>query len=378
MKKSLMILSLVLASLSVVVAADMTFSIGGIESPVDGAYVGEKVLIEWENVFQDAMLKYNSGTCNVNEGFTLKGNIDSDGSYNWDLSYFDDGDYCIKIVVGDRTFYAINITKDTVAPVIEFIGTPYFGNTTLNVSIEASIVDNGTVREWTLDFGDGSDAVIGASASVDVSHNYTEEGSYVVTLIAVDNASNEAEKSVTVFISDEVSDFEIVVSAGEMNAFSIPLMPESSDIKDVLGKEIYSRAERIWSYQGGSWKYNVPTSSGWSTSSSRLGDIIPGYGYILFMDEDSVVRGKGSAPGVNTPTQGIEMVSGWNFVGVNGGNKTIARALSSVDLGDSYRWNEVRDSNWGFVSNYSSPVGIFAATRAYWVSVITEDGPIYL
>ena len=376
MRKSLVVLCFVLMSLSLVVANEMVVSIGGITSPLDVEYVGEEVLIEWENGnFVVAILKYNPGLCDQFGAVTLDENIDSTGEYLWDLSDLDDGDYCIKILDLEQTYYSVEVKKDTTAPVIEFSDTPYFGDTLTDVNIKVNVVDNGDIEEWTLDFGDDSDVVTGDVGLIEVSHGYAE-GSYVVTLTVVDEMGNKAEDSVSVFVSDEVFDFEIGVLADEMNVFSIPLVTDSSDIEDVLGEEVSSRAEKIWSYQQGAWKYNTPSGSGWSSATSRLQEIVPGYGYIIFMEEDSIIRGKGSDVVSKMPSQGIEMVPGWNLIGLRGLGKDIhaSEVLSSVNFGDSYSTDKVVFFNgdaWVDTEMMDSEVG-------YWVSVLSDDEIVYL
>jgi len=150
----------------------------------------------------------------------------------------------------------------------------------------------------------------------------------------------------------------------------IPLIPESTDIEDVLPEEVSDNAEKIWSYQQGKWKYNTPTTSGkWSTSSSRLQEIVPGYGYIIFMDDDSVVYGNGKELGAETPTNKITLTAGWNLIGLRGLKvKPVDRALSglkSVLSGNQY-WVRIINSD-GKNANKMKP------TEAYWIDMNGND-----
>jgi len=367
MKKSFIVLSLVLVGLALVSANGIIVSIGGIESPLNGAYVEDEVLISWVNGgFQDAMLKYNSGDCNVVEGFTLDSNVDSTDSYEWYLYGLEDGIYCIKIVLGDTTFYNLTVVKDTTAPVVEFIGAPYFGNTTDVISITFNISDVSDILMWRIDFGDGSAGEINYSDGVFVrNYNYDVEGIYTVTIVAEDEAENEIEVSTVVYISDEVFDWEIALLSEGMNMFSIPLMSEDSDIEEVLGEEISDRAEKVWSYQQGEWKYNVPSGSGWSSSSSRLQEIVPGYGYIIFMNEDSVLHGKGKAYGADVPPE-VVLSTGWNLIGHYGfKNLNISDALSSLDGSYNHVNSVFRVDNDGALNKVKK----LRAERAYWLNI---------
>ncbi len=361
--------------------------IGGITSPEDGTYLGDEVLIEWKNGdFQDAILKYNPGACGNTGTTTLANHIDPDGEYLWDLSDLEDGGYCIKIIDGTETYYSISVIKDTIKPIINFIEAPYFEETSEEVTIKFDISDENGIEEWELDFGDENS--IDGSEIIDVAYTYHDAGKYTITLTATDEAGNEATKTTFAVINGGEPDWVIPFFTG-MNLFSVPLIPEDSSIDKVLPEEVSDNAEKIWSYQEGEWKWNTPSSSGWdySTGTTKVTDIVPGYGYMLFMNDDAVTYGNRKELGAEQlPTGGIALGPGWNLIGHYGlAPKAVTTALASISFVDNYRWdsvltlNEDRDEYVEVANSVEvDDDDKMESTKAYWVSVITSDGPIYL
>ena len=376
---------LVMFSLMVVLGIGLVSAAVDFGMPAEGVIVNEDIDVSWENgTYATSNLMYHVGACDGTlPGTLILSGITADGSDTWDISGLDDGAHCLKIADGSDLHGNVSVIIDTTAPTIEFLDSYYYNATGDVVTVNFNITDAGGIALWVIDFGEGNETNGTTDGVLAEGNTYSAEGSYVVTLTVTDNAGNVAEVTVPVIISEAGQDWVIPLSDDGMNVFSIPLMPESTAIEDVLPEEISDKADKIWSYQGGSWKYNTPTSTAWSTSSARIQDIVPGYGYILFMDEDSVFYGKGKVLGAEIPTQEIELVPGWNFVGLFGLTSTASdEALSSVDLGDSYRWNQVLSFNgvsWSELAKYSdvAPANM-TFTDAYWVSVITNDGPIYL
>jgi len=391
----LLIMSVMVFSFGMVSANGIIVSIGGIVSPENGTYVENEVLIKWENGnFQDAMLKYNSGACNIIEGITLDDHVDSTDEYQWDLSELEDMTYCIKIINGETTYYGIEVIKDTTGPVIMFDDTPYFVLNGSEIIINATIDDENLVIDYTIDFGDDEEKFVNITDApsylLNELYTYDVSGIYTITITATDEAGNTATETEMVVVEEKDPEWTISLAVEGMNMFSIPLTSESTKIKDVLDKSISSKVnvkKGIWSYQQGKWKYNLPTSSGWSTTTSRLQKIVPGYGYIIFMDEDAMIYGSGKElEEEELPTEGIELSPGWNLIGHRGlNNKSVKEALSSINLGDSYRWDKVLTLNtekdgYEELDNYFSENSTkeMEFTKAYWISVITNDGPIYL
>ncbi len=358
--------------------------------PEEDGYASNEIIIDWNNPgsINGLFLQYKEGDCSGGTGWDNNLNEQFNGgetSHNWDTTSLDEGEYCLRLEASGYVYATSGVfTIDRTAPTIEFIDAPYFSQVDVEVMIEANVEDENEIEEWELDFGDGSDLEEGSLGTISEAHAYEEEDIYTVTLTAKDKAGNEASATTIVVVNGEEPDWIIPLFTGR-NLFSIPLMPVSINIGDVLPEDVSDNAEKIWAYQEGKWKYNTPTASAWSTTSGRLKKIVPGYGYFLFMNEDAVAYGDGRELGAELPTEEIELTPGWNLIGHRGlDDKDVDEALSSIDLGDNYRWdsvftlNEARDG-YEEVSKYpASPSEKMFATKGYWVSVITNDGPIYL
>jgi len=368
---------MVISSLSFVSAGDINITIymeGEIVSPEPG-YVNGTIEIEWSNPggTPGLYLQYASGNCNNPETWNdITGPIPtSQLSYSWDTKSIVDGSVCLRLQTDTMTYDAINLTIDNTAPTIEFIGAPYFNKTSETITIIANITDVSGIDEWELDFGDESSEE-GNTSDVTETHDYDEEGEYTVTLTATDNAGNIAEETALVVINDEEVDWIIPLYSDKMNLFSIPLMPENTGIKDVLPEEVSDNAEKIWSYQQGKWNYNTPTTSGWSTTTSRIQEIVPGYGYIIFMEDDSVVYGNGKELGAETPTGKVVLTAGWNLIGHRGTesklvNQTLS-GLKSVLSGFKY-WSSIINSDGEELDDGDD----MEPTKAYWIDMNSND-----
>lgn len=345
-------------------------------APLDGDYIGNSVLVSWENgTYATSNLMYHEGVCDGSlPGEFIEMNIDAEDETNWDVSEFDDGFYCLKIADGTTLHANITVTIDNTAPEIEFINSPYFIEVDVETDEVVNITDDNGIGEWSIDFGDGSAEEEGTSSGeISLQHTYEEEGKYIITVTATDEAGNEAVETTAILVNEEEPDWIIPLYAEEPNFFSIPLMPESTDIEDVLPEEISDNAVKIWSYQEGEWKYNTPTTSGWSTTSTRIQEIVPGYGYIIFMNNNAVTYGdgdEGSDP--LTPTNTIELTAGWNLIGLYGTANTIVSdalaGLISVSSGTEY-WSRLQDSEL----NSLNLTDTMEPTKAYWIDMNAND-----
>ena len=365
-KKSLMVFCFVMFSLMVIVSGDVN-----ITSPTNGTYVNDDIFISWKNgSYATSNLMYKSGLCDDSlPGTLIETNIVSEGNYTWGISSLSDGDYCIKIADGITLHGNVSVVIDATAPVIDFVNEPYFSIAGQNVIINANVTDNKNLKNFTLAFGDGQNATGefsgNLSANISESHNYTTEGTYTITLTVWDKSENYKTETSSIVVNSEEPDWMIQLSANTTNMFSIPLMPEDSDINEVLGEDISDNAEKIWSYQEGEWIYNTPITSGWSSTSSRIQDIVPGYGYIIFMENDAIAYGNGKSLQAETPSE-VTLTTGWNLIGQYGLNTLdITVSFSSLELGDNYYWNSVLTLSNGALTNVSQ----LEPEKAYWLSI---------
>ena len=361
----------------------MVLSIGMVSAAVDFItpteedYVNDDVLISWENgTYATSNLMYAEDECDGSlPGTIILSGIVSEGHHDWDISSLSDGDYCIKIAGGTTLHENVSITIDTTAPNITFTNTPYFVIKDNPITITANLTDGNLVDNYTIDFGDSSaDVEVNVNNetwSISQSHIYNASRQYTVTITAIDNTGNIAVESELVTVNEAKPDWIISLYADDMmNMFSIPLIPESTDIGDVLKEQVSDNAEKIWSYQKGEWVYNIPTNFGWSTTSTRIQEIVPGYGYIIFMNDDAVVYGSGKELGQDVPPE-VTLTTGWNLIGHYGLNDdvNIEEAFFSLELGENNYWNNVLtvDNNGDFVALEDNDN--LEPTEAYWLSI---------
>jgi len=399
MKKilSLLIMSLFAISLVGVVSAqsgDIEITIymeGDIVSPEPG-YIGGEVSISWVNV-EDAYLKYQEGLCDGLSGGTVLTEIHSeeDGSYEWNTTIVEDGEYCIKLTWGD-VLNNVSVIVDNTAPEIEFIGAPYFTEADHTLYITGNIIDKEDIAWYNIDFGDGTPSSSvriweeKTSLEFNKSHIYAEEQKYTIEIYARDEAGNVNSASTIVVVNMESPDWIIPLSTDTPNLISIPLEPEDTDYKEVLA-DVKTNLDRIWAYtydensRENKWEYRKTTSTGdWSTLGS-LSDIVPGYGYFIFMKSDDVLYGKertmSADPNIPPVTpSAVKLANGYNLIGLFGTTpKPVWDALSSLINLEGYAyWHKVLDINQNDVTSEDMEVG-----KGYWVSMLhmpdsaTED-----
>ena len=315
-------------------------------------------------------LRYSIGVCGNVEN-TLGMFASGETEYSWDISSLTTGQYCVKVYKATSTIVKkeVSFTIDRISPNVTFNNAPYSVIKENPVTISADIVDESNLSKYVIKFNStdtGKEVALTSNPeTISESYTYTESGEYIVTIIAYDKAGNTKTTTTNVVVSDKAPDWVISLYADKMNLFSIPLIPENSDIEKVLPESISDKAEKIWSYQKGKWKYNTPTSSGWSGTSTRIQEIVPGYGYILFMDEDSVAYGNGKELGADVPPE-VTLTTGWNLIGHYGKkSNTTENALSSLELGDKY-WHSVFKIN--DVGELES-VSVLYPEKAYWLSI---------
>lgn len=166
---------------------------------------------------QAPVAAFAASNSNLVVAFDASGSSDPDGtvaSYLWDFgdgntgtgvsashTYAAAGDYQVALTVTDNLGLSTKLTKTVTAavavnkaPVASFAA----ANTDLSASFDAtgSTDPDGTVATYSWDFGDGTTAGTGVTAT----HTYAAAGSYQVTLTVTDNqgATNAITKTVAV------------------------------------------------------------------------------------------------------------------------------------------------------------------------------------
>jgi Tol biopolymer transport system component len=154
-------------------------------------------------------------------------------------------------------------------------------------------------------------------------------GTYSLPIIAVDEAGNEAIGTVTAEIVSSLSAYNIYLMPG-WNLISLPLIPDDSDIGNLLGS--VRGVESVWYFNATSQSWEVYTPG---DAPDSLTTMETGRGYWVFMDENDFEYSAPLAPGLPEtpapikfsytgevlepaavpPTYSLE--AGWNLIGLH-------------------------------------------------------------
>ena len=154
------------------------------------------------------------------------------------------------------------------------------------------------------------------------------------------------------------------------NLVSIPMMPEDTSINSVFNNILDTVAYEdtdtatIFQYDAvnNKWFRTRPYSERdgfyWGTSSVRLNNIVPGYGYWIKMEAEDTLKGTGSiTPEMNGPMLGVNVANGWNLIGHYG-----------LDFGGMSIDEEGEDS---------ALTSLISGSTKYYDTIVTEDGFMY-
>jgi glucose/arabinose dehydrogenase len=105
---------------------------------------------------------------------------------------------------------------DNAVPTARLVGTPLIGLSPLGVTFSPSAGDtDGTIRTWTMDFGDGSLPLSALNQPpATVSHTYTSPGSYRAILTVSDDLGATASATVTVNVGNNAPVLNVVPPQG--------------------------------------------------------------------------------------------------------------------------------------------------------------------
>lgn len=245
--------------------------------------------------------------------------------------------------------------------------------------VATDVVEDLGHLNYTWDFGneDSDQSDIGLTHACTT---YPERGIYTVTLTVSDGDGGVTTDTLTL----GVYDYSISMRKG-WNLISIPLVPlgegelfdgtleDDTSIENVFS-QIDGDIEIVWSYtydasQGKNvWKHNQE-ADGWSDSASRVQDIIPGYGYYVYVNEDTTVYLNGEplyhmgGIGAMPPSVTLAMDS-WNLVGTYGSTPLVVpfALWSLTDEENNWYYDVIYDENG------HRPMS-FIPTEGYWLSV---------
>jgi len=225
-----------------------------------------------------------------------------------------------------------DITIANVAPIANANG-DYTGVVNVGVELNGSAIDpieTSFTYEWDCDY----DGITFASDETGQNPNceYSEKGVYTVAVIANDGEDSGEIATATV----NVYDYSIGLDAG-WNLISFPLIAEDddTDYKTVLGN-VKEDLEKIWTYKydpatgKNKWYYKTGGSSSWS-GMTGFNDIVPGYGYYVFMTNERTLFQNGEKMygenlGAMTTPPVVQLDAGWNLIGHYGMNTDVVKA----------------------------------------------------
>jgi len=165
----------------------------------------------------------------------------------------------------------------------------------------------------------------------------------------------------------------------QRNFISVPYSLEDNDykiafegIKETLNKAwgyVYNEetGENAWVWMTGGTSWSRSTGfDGWN------GEVVPGRGYIVFVDQNTTLYGNAKGISSNpddtpvTPAS-VKLANGYNLIGMFGNSTTdVSVALESLkSLASQKYWNKVLDKNEATVADNSS----MQPNIAYWVSM---------
>ena len=182
------------------------------------------------------------------------------------------GTFTVTATVKDSVGATASTTQQVVVaratPTVALSVTPLSGKTVLKVtaSLQSSSPD-GTISSSTLNFGDGTPAVTGTTATLTASHTYYVPGTFKVTGTVTDSlgATALATKSVTVTqgcaISSTNRSVTICWPAANSSVTSpVQIVAYATDSKTITGMNIYVDSKLAYKQTTSSKLVNTPVS----------------------------------------------------------------------------------------------------------------------
>ncbi|MFH1608380.1 MAG: PKD domain-containing protein [archaeon] len=306
---------------------------------------------------------------------------DSTGESTTSPVYNDNGVYTVTLRVtdddGSTDTDTLTVTVNNVAP--EFINLPSSQTAVIGevFTFTVSATDVGTQDTLTYSLTDAPEGMDIDSTTGEISWTptYEQKGDHAVSVKVSDDDEDYDEQTLSIHVyGDSIS------LSTDWNLFSIPLVPSDDDtsIGSVLDSSIYTKADKIWSYENGEWIYNYPlaTTGIWSTSDSRIQDIVPGYGYYIKMNEAAEINYDGKKMYGNSGDNAdwdfpkppvVSLVKGWNLIGHYGLND-VNKSNAFTTLSGNYA--TLMDEDGDIVSTLSP-------TKGYWLFVTGTSGLEY-
>ncbi len=228
---------------------------------------------------------------------TFTNNGATNATYTVTLTVFNDGGYSTKQVAGQ-----VKIIPQV--PMANFISNRTTGNSPLTVQFTDTSM--GMANAWQWDFGDGT-----ANATIkNPVHTFSHTGNYSVMLTAYNAGGKSTIKKIDYInvTGPEQVTFNVSLVKG-WNLVSFPVLPDDTNITQLIPADARSHILVIWLYNGnGTWKFWTELSGYTST----LKDIDVEHGYQIYCDAPISFNITGTLPNTDT----VPTVKGdWNIVG---------------------------------------------------------------
>ncbi len=301
----------------------------------------------------------------------------------------EDGSFILHVsdtdAAGNEGATSTPLTKDTAAPSV-VSHTPVLN--ALNVSPTAPIVitfsEPVTVESGDVSFSPSFTAFDISSSGNDVTLTPTSamgnNTTYTVTLDGVTDLAGNALPTYSGINFTTATSFSIPLHAdkGGWNLVSLPTVPSSTTVADVLGSASPSIAA-VWTYDPKNVNANS-SNNGWfvyypgDAVHSNLTDMTAGYGYWVSVTGGATLAGSGTLFTAQQTPPSRNLTSGWNLVGYyqipGEDSSTIANAFSAVGLaGVDYT------ALWGFDNTTGAFINVntILPGDAFWMSVPKSD-----
>ena len=300
------------------------------------------------------------------------------------ITYEEIDDLTEGLVDYDPWCYDAECSADTTDPEVGVITVPAYVKASESFNLEVTVTDDRDLASYFIDFGDGTNATgefAGAhdlEATITKTHGYSDEGKYTMTVTVTDSAEHSSTDATMIVVTNEDPDWVIELSAESMNLISIPFTPEDTNYEKVFGG-IKENLDRFWAYvydeetKSNKWKYKYYDGS-WD-GSTGFSNIVPGYGYIVFMKNDDVLYGDARTISGDPDSEpelpaSVKLANGYNLIGLFGTEEeSVSIALSSLEFGGTKYWHKVLDVN-------EQEVTTLQPEKGYWLSMLHVPGSV--
>jgi len=284
----------------------------------------------------------------------------------------------------DPWCYDSECSEDTTNPEIGEIVIPAYVKASESFDLQVTVTDDRDLASYFIDFGDGTNATgefAGAhdlEGTITETHSYSEEGKYTIMVTVTDSAEHGSIDTTMIVVTNEDPDWVIPLYNDQMNLISIPFVPEDTDYEEVFNG-VKENLDRFWAYvydeetKSNKWKYKYYDGSWYG--STGFSNIVPGYGYIVFMKNNDVLYGDartitGEPNDQPVVPAFVKLANGYNLIGLFGTEEeSVSIALSSLEFGGIKYWHKVLGVD-------EQEVDTLEPEKGYWLSMLHVPGSV--